>query len=75
MNITHTPRTLVLSTGLLAVLLAPSVVFADFGDRVEDRLDRRGDRINHRLDRRGARHDGHLDRVGQRFDRRWDRRH
>lgn len=45
------------------------------GDRIEQRLDRRGDRIEHRLDRRGDVIDHRLDRKGARFDRRWDRHH
>ena len=61
-----------LSFGLV---FASAEASADFGDRVENRLDRRGDRIDRRLDRRGDRIDRRLDRRGQRFDRRFDRRH
>ena len=40
--------------------------YGHWGDKVENRLDRRGDRIDYRLDRKG-------DRINNRLDRKADR--
>lgn len=47
-----------------SLLLPLAAAGGDFGDRVEDRLDRRGDRIENDSDRRG-------DIVNDRLDRRY----
>ena len=43
---------------------APMAAYADAGDRIERRLDRKGDRIDRRLDRKGHRIERRLDRRG-----------
>ena len=42
----------------------------DFGDRVENRLDRKGEQIDRRNDRRGAKADRRNDRRGKRINNR-----
>ncbi|HZV39173.1 MAG TPA: hypothetical protein VFF96_10550, partial [Pseudoxanthomonas sp.] len=51
--------------GLTVLLLgvAGSAAAADYGDRVDHRLDRKGERIERRLDARG-------ERIEARYDRR-----
>ena len=58
----------------VALLVIGGAAFADTGDRVEDRLDKRGDRIENRMDNRGDRIEERLDRKGDRIDRRLDRK-
>ena len=63
-----------MTAGILALTFATSPVFADVGDRIDDRFDRRGDRIDNRLDRKGDRIDDRLDRRGDRLENRFDAR-
>jgi hypothetical protein len=76
-------RQLSLAFGILAagfVLGTPA--FADLGDRIDRRLDRRGERIERRFDAASDRAAAsghpiaarHLERRGERIERRLDRR-
>ncbi len=45
-----------------AISLISNVVYADAGNRIDHKMDRKGDRIEHRLDHKGDRIDHRLDR-------------
>ncbi len=57
-------KALALITACSMTLLC-QVSYADAGDRIEHRLDKKGDRIEYRLDRRGDRIDRRLDHVAR----------